>query len=164
MDRNQTGMKHSDIPASINTLTERVIGLAMEVHSVLGPGLLERLYEEAMVYELEQAGIPYERQLVVRVPYKGTFLSTVRLDLAVDRTLILELKSVDRLPDWEAPQLLSQMRAAQMPVGLIINFHHAHLRDGLTRRINPLAIPSPSLSPRTSMLSETSAFPPSEAP
>lgn len=151
-------MRHDDLPVPINALTERVIGLAIEVHRVLGPGLLEKLYEDAIAYELEQAGIVYERQVVVRVRYKDTVLSTLRLDLVVEGTLVLELKCVDRLPDWEAPQLLSQLRSADLPVGLIINFHKQLLRDGITRRINPHSTALRRLPPRSSACSETSAF------
>lgn len=151
-------MRHDDLPMQINALTERVIGLAIEVHRVLGPGLLEKLYEDAIAYEFERAGIAYERQVVVRVGYKDTVLSTLRLDLVVEGTLVLELKCVDRLPDWEAPQLVSQLRSADFPVGLIINFHKQLLRDGITRRVNPHSTTLRRLSPRSSACSETSAF------
>ena len=139
-----------DIPAEWNGLTERVIGCAMEVHTVLGPGLLERLYEEAMCYELDRAGIPYQRQFAFRVPYKDTVLSEQRMDLLVAGRLIVELKAREGVTDGHLAQLVSYMRSARLPLGLLINFNVTHLRDGIWRRVN-------SRQARRSQVSSSSA-------
>lgn len=158
MESSQSSMRHADVPASINALSERIIGLAMEVHSVLGPGLLEHVYEDALALELAWAGIKFDRQLVIPLWYKGENIRTMRLDLIVEKIVIVELKSVARLPDWKAPQLVSQLGAADVPLGLIINFHHIHLRDGLTRRINARSSVMRGLPPRPFASSDFSAF------
>jgi GxxExxY protein len=130
-----------DIPPEWNRKTERVIGLAMTVHRELGPGPLEKLYEDALCYELSLAGFVVERQKVVRPRYKGIELSEMRLDLVVDGFLILELKSVSSVPDAHLAQLVSQLRAGNLPLGLLINFFNQRLKDHIYRRINPAACP-----------------------
>lgn len=117
-------------------LTHRVIGCAMEVHRALGPGLLERLYEEALCIEFAAAGLRYERQVCFRVPYKGVLLSEQRLDLVVERAAVLELKSVQTVQDVHLAQLVSYLRATGLPVGLVLNFNVMRLRDGVFRRLN----------------------------
>lgn len=146
------------IPARWNAVTERVIGLAMEVHSILGPGLAEKLYEDALVYELAHASIPHQRQVVSRVSYKDILLSEQRFDLVIAGGLVVELKCVERVSDVHLAQLLSYLRAARLPVGLLINFNVGRLKDGIFRRVNSRAdiVPPDSVSP--SVASATSAF------
>ncbi len=117
-------------------LTERIIGLAIEVHRQTGPGLLESVYAACMAFELEQAGIPLQRQLGIPVFYKGTQLPLgFRADLLVADTVILEVKAVPALlPAYEA-QLLTYRRMSRLPVGLLMNFHATRLKDGLKRFI-----------------------------
>ena len=122
----------------------------MEVHTYLGPGLLEGLYEDALCVELASTGLPFERQIEAIVEYKGVPLRGQRLDIVVDRTIIVELKSVERVQDVHKAQLLSYLRMAKLPLGLLINFNTAHLRDGLSRILNERAIPSPSSPSRPS--------------
>jgi len=120
---------------SINALTEQIIGAAIEVHCHLGPGLLESAYEEALVVELGLRGIPTERQVPVPLEYKGHMIGEYRLDLLVNDSVIVEIKSVDREdPVFEA-QLLTYLRLTRKRVGLIINFNKRLLSQGVRRLI-----------------------------
>ena len=117
----------------LNHLTKRIIGCAIEVHRHLGPGLLESIYESALCIELKLAGLAYERQKPVPVTYKGHALGDHRLDVLVENTVILELKSVERFdPVFEA-QILSYLRMTGKPIGLLINFNTRLLKDGIKR-------------------------------
>jgi len=117
----------------LNQLTRRIIGCAIEVHRHLGPGLLESIYESALCIELEMAGLAYERQKPVPVTYKGHALGEHRLDVLVEDTVILELKSVERFdPVFEA-QILSYLRMTGKSLGLLINFNSRLLKDGIRR-------------------------------
>ncbi len=117
-------------------LTRQIIGAAIEVHRAIGPGLLESVYEECLCHELGLRGLRFERQVEVPVIYKGvTMESGHRLDVIVEDTVILEIKSVDRHhPIFEA-QLLTYMRLLQKPVGFVINFNVPILRTGIVRRV-----------------------------
>lgn len=143
------------VPQEWNDLSGAVIGAAIEVHSALGPGLIERVYEDAMAVELGIRRIGFERQRSVRLAYKGVELSEQRLDMVVgDGLLVLELKGVEKVPDHALIQLVSYMRAADAPLGLVINVHAMKLKDGLYRRINPdstgFAASAPIPTPRHS--------------
>jgi GxxExxY protein len=144
------------IPARWNATTERVIACAMEVHTRLGPGLAERLYEDALLYELSRAGLAVRRQVVVRVPYKDIVLSELRLDLVVGGGVVVELKCVEHVSDLHLAQLLGYLRAGGMPVGLLINFHTLRLRDGIFRRVWSRG--APVIASETSAPAVTSAF------
>jgi len=124
------------VPDRIEQFGSRVIGCAIEVHRTLGPGLLKKLYEEAIVYELGAAGIRYSRQVEIEVPYKTTILRGHRLDLVIEDAIVLELKSIAALLDVHGAQLLSYLRAADMPLGFLMNFNAPVLRDGLKRLCN----------------------------
>jgi GxxExxY protein len=115
-------------------LTERVIGLAIEVHRATGPGLLESVYAACLCFELEQAGIPVLRQVVIPVFYKGMSIPLgFRADILVADTVILEIKAVPAfLPAHEA-QLLTYLRMSGIAVGLLLNFHAVRMKDGLRR-------------------------------
>ena len=118
---------------ALNQLTKRIIGCAIEVHRNLGPGLLESVYEAALCIELDLGGLSYERQKVVPVSYKGHPIGEHRLDILVEDTVILELKSVERLdPVFEA-QILGYLRMTGKPLGLLINFNSRLLKDGIRR-------------------------------
>ncbi|PCJ52826.1 MAG: GxxExxY protein [Candidatus Hydrogenedentota bacterium] len=114
-------------------LTEKIIGAAIEVHKELGPGLLERIYEEALCYELEIRGIPFERQMEAVIRYKGRDIKGQRLDIVVDDSVVVELKSVSKLPEVAMAQVLSYLRATGLKTGLLINFNHTKLIDGVKR-------------------------------
>ena len=115
-------------------MTDAVIASAIEVHRELGPGLLERIYEAAMNIELRLRGLNVERQVEVPMLYKGESLgSSYRVDLLVERDLVVELKAVDRLAPVHTAQLLTYLRLLKVPTGLLINFNQAQLRQGIKR-------------------------------
>lgn len=117
-------------------LTELIIGAAIEVHRILGPGLLESIYEEALCCELEMRGVRVERQLEVDVVYKGKVIKGQTLDLLVNGEVIVELKSVARLSDVAIAQVLSYLKATQLKRALLLNFGEKRLVDGIQRISN----------------------------
>ena len=117
----------------LNRLTDSVIGAPIEVHRVLGPGFLESFYEEALCVELHDRGVPFLRQSAVRVFYKGALLGETRLDLLVDRQLVVELKASERLAPIHVAQVLSYLKATRLTLGLLINFNVPRLREGIRR-------------------------------
>jgi GxxExxY protein len=119
--------------AELNRLTERIIGCAIEVHRQLGPGLLESVYESAMCIELDLAGLVYERQKVVPVVYKGHLIGEHRLDLLVEDTVVVELKSVERFDPVFQAQVLSYLKLTGKPVGLLLNFNTRLAKEGIHR-------------------------------
>jgi GxxExxY protein len=115
-------------------LTREVIGLAIEVHRHLGPGLLESAYEECLCYELRQAGIPFIRQQKLPVRYKGTEVNArYTMDIVVDNSLVIEVKAVDPPNPIHQAQLLTYLRFGGFPLGLLLNFSRPTLKDGITR-------------------------------
>jgi GxxExxY protein len=115
-------------------LSNRVIGCAIEVHRVLGPGLLESTYEQCLAYELSSEGIAFQVQHPQPVQYKGIQLDCgFRIDILVENRLILELKSVDSLKGIHEAQLLTYMKLARIKIGLLINFNNPRLKDGIKR-------------------------------
>jgi len=115
-------------------LSNRVIGCAIEVHRVLGPGLLESTYEQCLAYELSSEGIAFQVQHPQPVQYKGIQLDCgFRIDMLVENRLILELKSVDSLKGIHESQLLTYMKLARIKIGLLINFNNTRLKDGIKR-------------------------------
>jgi GxxExxY protein len=120
---------------SHDRLTGRIIGCAIEVHRVLGPGLLESTYEEALCVELEEAGLAYQRQLPVPILYKGRTLGEYRLDLLVEDAVVVEVKSTDRDDPIFMSQVLTYIRLTGKRVGLLINFNRRLLKNGITRLV-----------------------------
>lgn len=117
-----------------NSLSERVIGAAIEVHRQLGPGLLESTYEACLCFELAQRGIACEQQVPLPVIYKGNRLDWgYRIDLLVERELIVEVKSVDQLVRIHEAQLLTYLRLSSLKLGLLLNFNAVLLKHGLRR-------------------------------
>ncbi len=116
-----------------NELTEAIIGAAIEVHRILGPGLLESIYEEALCHELELRGIHAERQLEVYVSYKGKIIKGQKLDILVEHQVIVELKAVSKLPDVATAQTLSYLKATNLKLALLLNFGEQRLIDGIKR-------------------------------
>lgn len=115
-------------------LTATVIGAAIEVHRVLGPGLFETLYEQCLVWELEQRSLGVKRQLTLPVLYKGVRMdASYRIDLLVAETLVVEVKAVDRLPAIHDAQILTYMKVSGAGVGLLLNFNTPVLKDGIKR-------------------------------
>lgn len=119
-----------------DSLTSSVIGGAIEVQKLLGPGLLEVLYERALRHELLLHGIPFEAQKPVPVNYKGQHLGDdLRLELIVDRHMIVELKSVDQLHPIHEAQLITYLKLTGLHTGLLINFNVRLLKDGIKRMV-----------------------------
>jgi len=118
-------------------LSNRVIGCAIEVHRALGPGLLESAYERCLAHELAAAGIEFETQKMVPVTYKGLELECgYRADMVVAGQILVELKSVEAVTPVHEAQVLTYLRLANLPVGLLINFNVELLKDGIRRFVN----------------------------
>lgn len=118
--------------------SKKVIGAAIEVHKLKGPGLLEPLYERFMLRECALQNIPVVQQLRVEIEYKGyVFEEPLRVDLLVDDSLIIELKAVAQILPIHKAQLMSYMKLLDKPVGLLINFHEVFLKNGVKRLILP---------------------------
>ena len=119
-------------------LSRQVIGAAIEVHRLKGPGLIESIYERCLMRELELRGLAAVNQRLVRIEYKGlVFDEPLRFDMLVEGCLLLGLKSVQEVLPIHQAQLLSYMKLLDIPLGLIINFHELKLVDGLVRMILP---------------------------
>jgi GxxExxY protein len=117
-------------------VTEQVIGCAIAVHRVLGPGLLESAYEECLCYELAEQGLAFARQVDLPIVYKGVQLECgYRMDIVVENWVLVELKTVDELLSVHEAQLLTYLRLSKLRTGLLINFHTRILRDGIRRRV-----------------------------
>ncbi len=131
----------------LNVLTGEIVGAAIEVHRELGgPGLLEEVYESAMMYELRLRGLAVEQQVAVPVLYKGHNIKKPHyLDLLVEGRVIVELKAVEKCSKLFESQLLTYLRLTQLNVGLLINFGETQIRHGVRRVVNSLS-PSDDLS------------------
>ena len=117
--------------------THKLLGCAYRVHTELGPGLLESVYEAALVYELELQGFEVRHQVPVKVNYRGMELDMdLRLDVIVDNSVILELKSVAEIQPVHQKQLLTYMRLTAISLGYLINFNVEYLKDGIERLVN----------------------------
>lgn len=117
-------------------LSREVIGAGIEVHRILGPGLLESIYEKCLRHELELRGLHVIRQDEVRIDYKGfEFVEQLRFDLLVEDCLFVEVKAVQEMHPIYKAQLLSYMKLLNIPLGLLMNFHELKLVDGVSRMI-----------------------------
>ena len=129
-------MKQSfDKEFPLKEVTEKIISCAIEVHSALGPGLLESLYEEALVEEFKLRNILFERQKEIVMKYKGKDIGNHRIDLLVEDKVIVELKATDAINKIYEAQLLTYLKATNKRVGLLINFNVERLKDGIKRLI-----------------------------
>ena len=113
--------------------TEQIIGAAIEVHRILGPGLLESIYEEALCHEFGLCNIPYRRQVVVDVRYKDKIIHGQRIDVIAFEEVVVEIKSVRALPDIATAQVLSYLKATNLKRALLINFGVYRLSHGIKR-------------------------------
>jgi GxxExxY protein len=130
------GLKAGNLESPRDALSDKVIGLAIEVHRALGPGLFESTYAECLAHELSLAQVPFAREVAVSLEYKGVVLPCAfRLDFLVDDKLILELKAIEKLELIHQTQLLTYMRLAQKPLGLLLNFNETLLKNGILRRV-----------------------------
>lgn len=122
---------------NINELSSKVIGAAIEVHKALGPGLLESVYEEGFCHELSLRNIKYERQKPLPVVYKDKKLDCgYRLDVVVENSIIVELKSCDKIQSIHKAQLLTYLKLAKISLGLLFNFNTILMKDGIIRIVN----------------------------
>jgi len=120
----------------LNDLSHRIIGCAMKVHTALGPGLLESAYEECLCYEFSKCGLRFERQKPMPLVYESVKLDAgYRVDLLIENQVIVEVKAVEVLTDVHTAQVLTYLKLSGCKLGLLINFHVAHLRDGVKRLI-----------------------------
>lgn len=117
----------------LDKLAHQVIGAAIEVHRLLGPGYLEQVYEEALAVELKLRDIPFQKQMAIALDYKGQPVGQGRLDFLVDGCLVLELKAVESLHPVFNAQVISYLKTLQLPLGLLINFNVAILKNGIRR-------------------------------
>ncbi|MCW9089590.1 MAG: GxxExxY protein [Gammaproteobacteria bacterium] len=114
-------------------LTGKIIAAAIEVHKVLGPGLLESIYEEALCHELDLQGAQVERKVPVPVQYKGKIIAGQIIDLLVEAEVVVELKALRKLPDVAVAQTLSYLKATGLNRALLINFGERRLVNGIKR-------------------------------
>jgi GxxExxY protein len=123
--------------ATLDQLTQRIIGAAIEVHRALGPGLLESAYETCLAFELVECGLNIERQKPLPVVYRGVELECgYRLDLLVEEKVIVEVKAIDQLAPIHQAQMLSYLKLSGCQVGLLINFNVKVLKDGIRRVVH----------------------------
>ena len=124
-------------PSQINDLTYRIRGAAFKVHTQLGPGLIESVYETCLAYELAGMGLQVERQKHLPVAYDGIYLDTgYRIDLLVNDAVIVELKAKKAITDVDIAQLLTYLKLSDKRVGLLMNFNVAQMKDGIKRFVN----------------------------
>jgi GxxExxY protein len=122
----------------LNQLTSRIIKAAINVHNELGPGLLESIYNACMMVELTEMGLKSVAEMPIPIIYKGNHIADngVRLDILVEDTVIVELKSVEQVHAVHKKQLLTYIRLLNKPLGLLINFNEVYVRNGIHRVIN----------------------------
>jgi GxxExxY protein len=122
-----------------NEIGTAIIASAMKVHSALGPGLLESVYETCLLYELEKPGLPVQRQVLIPVRYEDlTIDNGYRVDLLVDNRVVVELKTLEAILPVHRAQLLSYLRLGRFKLGYLLNFNVARMRDGIVRLVNGL--------------------------
>jgi GxxExxY protein len=124
---------NKDFP--LKDITEKIISSAIEVHSTLGPGLLENIYEEALAYEFELRSIRYEKQKEVGLKYKDRSIGKHRIDFLVEDQVVVELKAVGTMHKIYEAQLLTYLKAMERRVGLLVNFNVEMLKDGIKRMV-----------------------------
>ena len=127
---------HVPLPPETEDIAKQIVDAAVTVHKVLGPGLLENVYEVCFCHELKKRGVSFQRQVSVPIIYDGiTFDEGLRLDVLVEGKVICELKTVENLNDVHQAQLLSQMKLAGKRLGFLINFNVAVIKYGIKRMI-----------------------------
>jgi len=121
----------------INDVSAAVVGEAIRIHRELGPGLLESVYETVLAAALRRAGWKVSTQVPVDIEYDGmAFPAAFRMDLFIDERLVVEIKSVEKLSKAHAKQVLTYLRLTKRPVGLLLNFSEATMKDGIRRLVN----------------------------
>ena len=128
--------KNEGVIMEFEKLSNKVLGLIIEVHKNLGPGLLENTYKQCLAYELCSAGISFEMEVSLPVNYKSVNISCAyRIDLIIDDQLIIELKNVEKLLPVHEAQILTYMRLSKINIGLLINFNEKYLKNGIKRYV-----------------------------
>jgi len=129
-----------EVIMNINQLSSKIIGAAIEVHKTLGPGLLESAYEQCLCHELSIQGLLFEKQKPLSIDYKGQKLDCgYRLDIVVEKAVIIELKSCEKIEPIHKAQLLTYLKLSGLNLGLILNFNVSLMRDGIVRIVNELS-------------------------
>ena len=132
------GMSSIIVPTDLESLTERIIGCGIAVHKELGPGLLESVYRECLCIEFELAGLSFACEKSVPIVYRGRPVSThLRIDLLVEEKVVVEIKAVEKLHPIYSAQVITYLKLARCPAGLLMNFNATSLRHGLQRRNHP---------------------------
>jgi GxxExxY protein len=129
-----------NVSPEVNLLAEKVIGAAIEVHRMLGPGYLESVYEAALRVELALRGLAFEKQLELDLNYKGVLVGQGRIDLLVEKKLIVELKAIEALLPIRQAQVISYLKLTGCELGLLINFNSVLLKNGIMRVVHPSLI------------------------
>lgn len=123
--------------ALLNRITSEIIDAAMKVHTALGPGLLESAYKACLAYELRKRGVAFRMEVPLNIRYDGIEVEVAyRLDMLVERSVVVEVKAITQLHPIHQAQLLSYLKLGGHDVGLLINFQTRHLRHGITRMVN----------------------------
>ena len=123
----------------LNRISNKVIGCALEVHTILGPGLLESAYQQCLAWELRQVGLTVAEQVAIPIQYKALPITNAyRLDMLVENELVLELKAVERVEPVHVAQMLTYLRASRFRLGLLLNFNVESMRNGIKRIVNNL--------------------------
>ncbi len=123
----------------VNELSNVVIGMAIDVHSALGPGLLESVYQECLYFKIQKEGFYVEKEKPIPLVFEGVNLNCgYRIDILVENKLVLELKSVEKLSDLHLAQTLTYLKLGNFKLGLLMNFNSYLLKDGLKRVVNKL--------------------------
>lgn len=121
----------------LNKISEQILKSAFKVHTAMGPGLLEKAYEECLCYELKQAGLKAEKQKLLPLVYFNVKLEAgYKIDLFVEDRVIVELKTVEKITDVHKAQLLTYLRLSKCRLGLLLNFNVLSLKDGIKRVVN----------------------------
>jgi GxxExxY protein len=127
-------LRHDDLPQEVNQITGKVIECCYQVHRHLGPGLLENIYELCLIEELKNAQIQYQRQVDIPIIYRGkTIYTALRLDLLIEKHVVVELKAVEKLLPIHQAQLITYLKLAKYPVGLLVNFNVNMIQQGVKR-------------------------------
>lgn len=122
-----------------NVISQKVIGLAMNIHSTLGPGLLESAYRECLYYEIRESGLTVVKEVPMPIIYKDVVLDHgYRIDLLIENKVVIELKTVDALQDVHFAQVLTYLKLGKYKLGLLVNFNVSSLKDGVRRIVNGL--------------------------
>jgi GxxExxY protein len=127
----------SKIPADLESLSYKIIGLAIEVHRQLGPSLLESAYQQCLYYEIKKAGLKVEKEITLPIIYKEIKIDQgYRIDLLIEDKLVVELKTVESYTSVHFAQILTYLKLGNYPLGLLINYNSKILRNNIKRFIN----------------------------